>query len=111
MIYWYQKAAQQHFPKAIDRLGMCYEIGRGVKRDKEQAYRLYCQAANEKDEGGLYHLALCYAGGKAVKTDYGKAKTICHEALSRKPDQHLRRKLENLLEEVERCEEEERKKI
>ena len=103
--------SEQRFPKAIDRLGVCYETGRGVERDREQAYELYRMAANEKDEGGLYHLALCYAGGKAVKTDYRKAKTICRQALGQKPDRNLNRKLELLLEEVERCEEEERKKV
>lgn len=48
---WYQKAADQDDPDALNALGAMYEIGQGVEKDRQKAYDLYKKAA---EEGNVY---------------------------------------------------------
>ena len=47
---WFQKSAAQRFPSGLYNLALCYEEGRGVKRDKKKAIEYYSQAAELGDE-------------------------------------------------------------
>lgn len=48
---WYQKAADQNYPDALNNLGIMYENGQGVEKDRQKAYDLYKKAA---EEGNVY---------------------------------------------------------
>lgn len=43
---WYFKSAEKHYSPALFRLGWIFDVGRGVKRDKEKALNYYRRAAN-----------------------------------------------------------------
>lgn len=42
---WFRQSAMQNYLPSIYQLGVMYELGEGVERDKEQAYKYYEQAA------------------------------------------------------------------
>jgi TPR repeat protein len=42
---WYREAAHQYLPQGLFRLGTCYRQGKGVRRDWEEAARLFTLAA------------------------------------------------------------------
>ena len=42
---WYQKAASQNMPNAINSIGYMYEYGQGVAEDKNEAIKWYKRAA------------------------------------------------------------------
>ena len=44
-ICWYERAAEQNHPAAMNSLGECYAMGRGVPRDLETAMEWYRRAA------------------------------------------------------------------
>lgn len=39
--FWYQKAANKRYPLAIFKLGICYDEGRGVTQNKDNAKKCY----------------------------------------------------------------------
>lgn len=53
-----------HLRKAIQ-----YENGRGVARDPQRAYRLYCLAATKQNADAYYHLGWMYLSGRGVSKD------------------------------------------
>ena len=42
--HWFEKAAAQGYPRALQLLGECYENGYGVEQDEAKAAQLYRQA-------------------------------------------------------------------
>ena len=42
---WYQKAAAQNMPNAINNIGYMYEHGQGVATDRNEAIKWYKRAA------------------------------------------------------------------
>jgi len=50
-VKWYQKAADQGDSDALNNLGIMYENGQGVEKDRQKAYDLYKKAA---EEGNVY---------------------------------------------------------
>jgi TPR repeat protein len=44
-VQWYRKAADQCLPHGQFRLGTCYQLGKGVRQDWEEAARLFDLAA------------------------------------------------------------------
>jgi TPR repeat protein len=41
---WYQKAAKLGDADGMNNLGVLYEVGRGVTKNRQQAVRLFCAA-------------------------------------------------------------------
>jgi TPR repeat protein len=65
----YLKAAELGFAPAFVKLGMCYQKGRGTKRDTKEAFSWFKKAANENNPEGIFRLACCYLLGKGVEKD------------------------------------------
>jgi len=47
-------------------LALCFEYGKGVEINYEEAHRYYFIAASQGKTNALYNLALCYEYGKGV---------------------------------------------
>ena len=56
-------------PEETRRLASDYELGRGVARDFQQAFRLYCLAATQGDVEASYDLGWMYFNGRGVPHD------------------------------------------
>jgi TPR repeat protein len=50
-------------------LGNCYEEGRGVAKDVEEAVKWYRRAAEQNYAGAQYYLGVCYDAGAGVAKD------------------------------------------
>lgn len=70
--------AQRKHAKAINFLGVCYELGRGVKKDLKRSAQLYRQAAESGLPRAQKNLGNCYRFGKGVEKDQEKA-YVCYE--------------------------------
>ncbi|UQT49922.1 sel1 repeat family protein [Flavonifractor plautii] len=64
-VEWYERAAEQGYPRAQCNLGYCYESGKGVKEDKARAVKLYRQAAEQGSSVGQCNLGYCMLKGSA----------------------------------------------
>ena len=54
-------------------LGVCYALGRGVKRDDREAVKWFRKAAEQGYAYAQSMLGRCYADGQGVKQDYREA--------------------------------------
>ena len=54
---WFRKASSQGCPKALNSLGVCYELGRGVAVDTDQAFHMYKESAEKGHVAGMFSLA------------------------------------------------------
>ena len=63
---WFQKAADQGFPKAQTALGYAHELGRGVPRNYPEAARWYGEAARQGYAPADYNLGVLYLHGHGV---------------------------------------------
>jgi TPR repeat protein len=57
---WFQLAADQNEPEALNLLGSCYFNGDGVQRDLLKAFECYERAANLKHSDALVNLGRMY---------------------------------------------------
>jgi uncharacterized protein len=69
----FRRFAGQGHAGAINALGSCYHLGKGVQEDKEQAFELYYQAAEKGYIGACENLRLCYTNGWGVGNNPQKA--------------------------------------
>lgn len=99
-VYWYQQAANQDYPQALNNLGDKYERGKGVKRDYAQAVAYYQRSAAYDIVEAIYNLGRLYLRGLGVEKDEAKGRSLIMQAASRyyKPAQ---RKLAKLIEQNE----------
>jgi TPR repeat protein len=63
----YQKAAQQSDALALLRLGVCYQMGKGVDRDEFTATDFYQKASSQGHPIAMFNLAVCLLRGIGVK--------------------------------------------
>lgn len=63
-VLW-KEASELGNAKSRFNLGVCYEAGIGVKKDLEQAVRLYTMAAEDLHPQAMYNLGLMYLEGTA----------------------------------------------
>jgi TPR repeat protein len=54
---WFRKAAQRGCTRALNNLGICYELGHGVDQDLDQAYHLYKESTEKGYVPAMYNLA------------------------------------------------------
>lgn len=59
-----RSAANRQHPPALYNLGLCYEMGLGVKIDEKTAMELYRSAAALQHPGALYNLGIYYGQGR-----------------------------------------------
>lgn len=67
--HWWTLSADQGYIPAIVNLASCYQQGKGIKTDLNEAARLFCEAAKSDDIDALYYLGLCYEFGLGVEAD------------------------------------------
>jgi hypothetical protein len=64
---FYAKACNDATVAGCDNLGLDYEDGTGVGKDKDRALKLYIKACNGGDVWGCYHLGLRYQKGDGIE--------------------------------------------
>jgi TPR repeat protein len=69
----YKAKAEKGDLKAQNSLGLCYDIGYGVKQDHTEALKWYRKAAELNDATAQYNLGCCYYDGEVVEKDYAEA--------------------------------------
>lgn len=82
-LYWYQQAADQDNPQALNNLGDKYERGKGVKRDYTQAAHYYQRSANHDIVEAIYNLGRLYLRGLGVEKDEVKGRALLTQAANR----------------------------
>jgi TPR repeat protein len=58
--------AEQGNAAAQYGLGVCFEFGRGVSKDRAEAVRWYLKAAEQGHPQAQFRVGFCYAGGLGV---------------------------------------------
>ncbi|MBQ2885265.1 MAG: sel1 repeat family protein [Alphaproteobacteria bacterium] len=66
-VKWYQRAAEQGFPEALDNLGNCFYQGIGVSLNYKEAVKWYTKAAEQGYNISQNRLGNCYFHGKGVE--------------------------------------------
>lgn len=75
-----EDAAYANVRFAYSRLGWCYELGIGVKRQTDIAFHLYKKGAKAGDREGIVRLAECYLLGEFVETNTVEAVKLLYKA-------------------------------
>lgn len=71
--FWFNMSAAQGHPMAQYYLGLCYDKGYGVAKDKKNAVKLYRLAAEFNIDTAMVNLGKCYADGEGVIQDFEEA--------------------------------------
>ncbi len=66
--------------EAQANLGVCYELGVGVRKDIKQAVKWYKRSAAQDHPGSLNNLACCYDAGNGVSRDKEMATILWRKA-------------------------------
>ena len=66
-LHWYQQAAAQQQPVALNNLGVMYEQGIAVAVDTQKALELYRQSARQQYRFAQYNLGALLAKGNAAQ--------------------------------------------
>jgi TPR repeat protein len=72
-LVWYQKAAHQGEPLALNNLAYLYDLGLGVKQDRQHAFDLYMKAADQGNPQAMFNIAVVYGAGQRGEPDLGQA--------------------------------------
>lgn len=72
-LQWYERAAAQDYPQAMDTLGYLYQWGKIVDKDEVKAASWYQKSANLGYRVSQYNLGYCYEHGSGVEKDDKKA--------------------------------------
>lgn len=85
-IKYLKMAIEMGHPTAPAILGICYDLGIGVKKDQNIAIELFRKSADAGDCQGLFNLATYYLDGICVEKDTEKAKELYQKCFSINPD-------------------------
>lgn len=66
-------AAEKGHKKAQYRIGLCYDKGKGVKEDDQEAVKWYAKSAAQNYAKAQYQLGKCYKDGEGVEKNRQKA--------------------------------------
>ncbi len=83
MFYEYRKAAEQNNATAQFKLGLCYEKGLGIEKDKKTAVHWYRKAAEQNHLSAQINLGSHYLNGSGVEKDKKAALSWYHKAADR----------------------------
>ncbi len=72
-LLWYETAANNGAPMAMNMLGRCHELGQGTTANPALAAVWYRRAADTGLDWGLYNLANLLATGRGVTQDRAQA--------------------------------------
>ena len=64
---WYEKAAAQNHPLAINSLGYLYDLGLGVPQDRRKGF--YSRAADMGEPEAMWNIANMYGAGQMGPKD------------------------------------------
>jgi TPR repeat protein len=76
---YFKKACDNGNLKGCVKLGVCYQKGKGVKKDISKAVEYLKNACQQEEHGGCMRLAFIYRTGKGLKKDPQKALSIYKE--------------------------------
>lgn len=79
----FKSATVHRHPEATFNLGVCYELGWGVDKNKKTAMECYRAAANLGHKKAMYNLGVFYARGDGGLPKNAKAAKACFEAASK----------------------------
>lgn len=79
-VNWYQQAAAQHYPLALNNLGDKYEKGKGVKKDYQKAAHYYQQAVQHQIVEAIYNLGRLHLRGLGVIKDEVLGRNLIEQA-------------------------------
>lgn len=91
----FRKAAEQGYAPAQWKLGLCYDLGEGVAKNKEEAIRWYRKAADQGYANAQYNLGVCYQYGVGVQNNIAEARKWFQKAADQ-GDKDAKKKLEGL---------------
>ena len=66
---WYEKAAAQNHPLALNSLGYLYDLGLGVPQDRRRGLDYYMRAANLGEAEAMWNIANMYGAGQLGQKD------------------------------------------
>ncbi|MBJ3777352.1 caspase family protein [Acuticoccus mangrovi] len=72
-LMWFNRAAEQDYPTAFDKLGLMYRGGLGVEKDLAKAAEYFARGAELGDPSALVNLATAYRKGEGVAQDNAEA--------------------------------------
>src|SRR5438067_4015311 len=70
---WYERAAAQGHALAINNLAYLYDLGLGVKQDRQRGFELYSRAADLGWAEAMWNLANMYGAGQLGDKDLNMA--------------------------------------
>lgn len=73
-------SAELGYPPAQTQVGLCYQTGEGVEKNREESVKWISKAAENKDPLGLALLGYMYDDGVGVKQDLKKAVDLINES-------------------------------
>ncbi len=65
-------SAQKGHPRAMFYVAVCYDLGRGTKKNLRLAFDWYMKAAKLKHPDSQYNIGFFYSRGEVVKKDHAK---------------------------------------
>lgn len=57
---FYQKSSTFNYRRAFNRMGMCYNSGKGIEKNLEEAIQMYSRAMELGNPNAMYNIALIY---------------------------------------------------
>jgi hypothetical protein len=70
-----RQAAESDIPDALYDLAICFEEGRGVRKNLDKAANLYLRAALHGHKQSVYEVGRCYYYGIGVEKNRATART------------------------------------
>ena len=80
----FQKAAVCGWGEGMLKWGECLYLGRGIRKDVQQAIKWFESAYENGIDGAAYYLGRCYAEGEGIIQNIDKAKDLFDEELQKK---------------------------
>jgi TPR repeat protein len=72
-LQWYERAAAQNNPLALNNLAYLYDLGLGVAQDRQKAFDLYSRSANLGWAEAMWNISNMYGAGQLGGKDLNKA--------------------------------------
>lgn len=67
---WYERAAAQRHALATNNLAYLYDLGLGVKQDRQKGFEIYSRAADLGWAEAMWNIANMYGAGQLGKEDF-----------------------------------------